>query len=435
MSRSPHLVTSICYVTARYIPGCRDIGRTLTPAILTFLENTYTTTIHDADQELAMLQSLMILCTFTRWTLIGKEPNSCCDINFWHVKATSECFARRIKLHLSAAALKMQLEAGKKPSKANAHTRRYLYWLWFYTLSHHTSVVTRNPPSLRADASLRSASTILACLESDENISLLLSEVQLCLLWEKLGVKDISLKEWWCSTELQCSQTSPAFDITFDDVDMALDEWKENSPAKAFEEFRKGILRFNPDYHSHYMRFCLNTYFIRHICSTNLQPDEILGIKRSVDSAVSVLELSCHMNPLMRDQLRYTSGFIIITISFCSNFVLEAIQRFPSIFPDSTEKLTLVSKTATLLCDLDVDKELGACAAGEWIIRRIDAMSKFPNHRQLVSLHQMTVPEAEDGTTPIADVRGEPGMEYLDLWGFNIDQSTLDTTFEFFESF
>jgi len=45
----------------------------------------------------------------------------------------------------------------------------------------------------------------------------------------QLGIKDPSIKEWWCTTEIQDSQANGTSQVTFEDVDAALEEWRTQS--------------------------------------------------------------------------------------------------------------------------------------------------------------------------------------------------------------
>lgn len=50
-----------------------------------------------------------------------------------------------------------------------------------------TSIVTRTPPTINVDTSIRAASTLLESVKSNEAISILLMEVRLCLLWDEVS--------------------------------------------------------------------------------------------------------------------------------------------------------------------------------------------------------------------------------------------------------
>lgn len=136
IARSRHLVSCVSYVTAQYIPGYRDVGDNLTAAILDFLQMTYTAEMRNEAEEVATMQALIIICAFTRWTVVQKRSSSRRVVDFYYIKATTETFARRIHLHHSATRLKRDLTAGNTPSKYAFCTTRYMYWLWLYTLSH-----------------------------------------------------------------------------------------------------------------------------------------------------------------------------------------------------------------------------------------------------------------------------------------------------------
>jgi hypothetical protein len=151
-------------------------------------------------------------------------------------------------------------------------------------------------------------------------------------------------------------------------------------------------MSLSPDYHFHYTRFCLNTHFIRHIRSTNLQAHQSDAIGRAIDSALRVLGLSRKIGPALRDQLRYFPGFLFVSLSFCSSFVLQAIEAFPSMFPSPAAELDLVKNIAVFMKDLSVDKSHGAWVAGASLLRQVNATMEVINRRQTQADHSMREP-------------------------------------------
>ncbi len=58
-------------------------------------------------------------------------------------------------------------------------------------------------------------------------------------------MKDPSIKEWWCTTDIQDSQANGTARVTFEDVDAALEEWQAQSRSndisgKILWEIQKG---------------------------------------------------------------------------------------------------------------------------------------------------------------------------------------------------
>jgi hypothetical protein len=153
-----------------------------------------------------------------------------------------------------------------------------------------------------------------------------------------------------------------------------------------------------------------------------------------MDSAVSVLNLPCHIGPLMRDQLRYSSGFLIITISSCSTFILETIQKFPSLFPNPKKELSLLFHIAALLSDLGADKSHGACITGQSIMRQVDAIFERINDKQFCPLSPINSSSDASATTKDIEVIVPPVIaDGIDtgMCPFEIDYPVFDTFYEF----
>ncbi|RDL39159.1 uncharacterized protein BP5553_03499 [Venustampulla echinocandica] len=424
----PNLVSCISYVTARYIPGYEEVRDCLVPVVSAFLQTAYNTKAANAEEELATMQALIILYVFARSNVIERPSESIFsnNISFWSIKAACEMLAMQLRLHRSSDGIRRQLQLGNPLKRNDTCVRKYLYWLWLYTTAHHVSIATGTPPSINADASIRAAPTVLQSIQSNDDVLITLREAQLCLLWDKLGEKDPSLKEWWCSIDHDDDSTSEMPPITFEDVDAALNEWKAQSSSDRISN-RKGFMSLSPEYYFQYTRFCLNTHFIRRLASVNIQSREVEAIQRSVDSAVSVLSISGRLGPAKRDQLRYSPGFLFVTLSFCSSFILEAIQLFPTLFPDPALELGLIRKIASFMRDLGVDRSHGASACGRSVLRKLDATIERINRRQAPAVAAQREPGAM-AMTPATSGVDEPS-ESMVLSDF--DQYYSNSIFDF----
>jgi hypothetical protein len=138
MAKHPNLVLCISYVTARYIPGYEEVRKSLVPAILTVLQTAFTPATRDIEDELATMQAFIILYVFQRGSVLEKtsESSAVDEISFWSAKTTCEAFAMHINLHRAVGSVKKELEMGRNLNRTDTSTRKYLYWLWLYTISH-----------------------------------------------------------------------------------------------------------------------------------------------------------------------------------------------------------------------------------------------------------------------------------------------------------
>ncbi len=53
-----------------------------------------------------------------------------------------------------------------------------------------SAIITRMPPSIRSDYSIRSAPHLFAQVNAEPRVRRLLGEVELCLLWEKVFIPE-----------------------------------------------------------------------------------------------------------------------------------------------------------------------------------------------------------------------------------------------------
>ncbi|KFX95781.1 hypothetical protein O988_05637 [Pseudogymnoascus sp. VKM F-3808] len=428
ITRYPNLASCISYVTVKYIPGYAEVRNHLMPVISAFLQTALNTEAASVEEELTTMQALIILYVFTRSNVIEKksESTSLNEVSFWLIKATCETFAMHSKLHRAIDGIKHQLKLERPLQRTDTSIRKYLYWLWLYTTSHHVSIVTGTPPSINADASIRAAATVLESLKSNDDVRQTLQEAQLCLLWDKLSAKDQSLKEWWCSKDYEDISTSGSSRVTFEDVDCALNDWRAQFPPDVLSP-RKGFMSLSPEYHYRYTRFCLNTHFIRHLTSTNVKEHDVQAIKRCVDSAASVLSLSHRLGPAGRDQLRYSPGFLSVTASFCSSFILQAIQVFPTLFPNPTSELGLVKEAASFMTCLGIDRSHGASACGRSVLQKLDATIEGMNRRQM----NIEAAPDEHMATPIAPSESGVHESFNTTMFGNVDQYYPNAIFDF----
>ena len=136
------------------------------------------------------------------------------------------------------------------------------------------------------------------------------------------------------------------------------------------------------DYYFHYTSFCLNSHFLRHLTSRSLTRLDTFAIQRSIDSAISILQLSHNLGPASRDQLRYLPGFLFVTLSFCCSFILQTVKTFPGVLSEPDNMIELVRKTAGFMIELGADRSHGAGAVGETLLRQLDnTMQNVPQRR------------------------------------------------------
>jgi hypothetical protein len=201
-------------------------------------------------------------------------------------------------------------------------------------------------------------------------------------------MKDSRIAEWWCSANTHGLVGSSSSRVSFTEIDAALEAWRRralsaHSPGMLplYHDFatslkalalkiKESIISLSPEYNFHYTKFCLNTHFVQHISSATPEQSEIEAIRRCIDCARDVLSLAGKVGPVWRDQLRYFPGFPIVALSYCSSFILSAIQTFPTIFGCLTAELEIVKTLAIFLIDLGAAGSQEALAAGRSVLLR-----------------------------------------------------------------
>lgn len=138
------------------------------------------------------------------------------------------------------------------------------------------------------------------------------------------------------------------------------------------------VLSTTPDYYFHYTRFCLHTFFLPHSNICTRSETDVEAITRCVDAALGVLNLSSKIGPAGRDQLRYFPGFLFVMLSYCSSFVLKAIQARQGSVPNAAEAVITVQRIAGFMVDLGLEPGHSgdAFTAGQSVLRQISTMQR-----------------------------------------------------------
>jgi hypothetical protein len=131
------LVYCVCYVTATFLPGGREIRRMLLPLVVQTLKGISTSRIHELN-ELSTLKALVILYYYTNCSSPQASENSRPeDILYWPLKSLIEVYVFRSSLHRSIEVLKAELRSNKSvPMLDMTSYRKYTFWLNFFVMAH-----------------------------------------------------------------------------------------------------------------------------------------------------------------------------------------------------------------------------------------------------------------------------------------------------------
>jgi hypothetical protein len=132
------MAVCIAYTASRMIPGCKTYRNALRPDVLKFVQGVFSRPRGNDLDDFYHFQSLVILYALSRRcpTSWGKERGSRDDVSLWLVKAATEAFAFRIGLHESMGEMQKIMSGGRTLSSRSLHVKKYVLWLWLYTMAH-----------------------------------------------------------------------------------------------------------------------------------------------------------------------------------------------------------------------------------------------------------------------------------------------------------
>ncbi|KIX99669.1 uncharacterized protein Z520_04304 [Fonsecaea multimorphosa CBS 102226] len=343
LEKHPNLAYCICYVTSFFLAGGIPTANVLRGLVSDFVLEKCTNPIGSSAENIQDFRALLILYAYARPSPAGTATRH--PIPTSVLKALVEGHAINIGIHRSVEGVKKDLISGRKDISRTIEYKKYTYWLWLYTMAHHT------PPSIRGDASIRIATSLLAGIDKSSRTSRILGEVELCLLWEKASTLDCRLSEWWCVPEslesLDCSP-SAALEVAEMEIQAWCNKWN------AF--IAQGGFGLGLDFHFRYARFCIISYTLRFIQGStgNLSSSERESVKQCVQYALEILDWALHLSPVSKDALRYMSDFGFVMIAFVALFVVQVHQHVKPAYAEMEDALDRVEAFSQLMADLAI---------------------------------------------------------------------------------
>ncbi|KAE9962217.1 hypothetical protein BLS_000659 [Venturia inaequalis] len=375
MTHHPDLVTCICYATTRYISGYQGYRERTKAYITDFLQASFDHQHQTDAEQIRTMESLMILYAFA--------PSTISTPSFAFVRAACEAYATKIALHRSVDAVKQLVASGIELSRNDLKVKRYLYWIWLYVISHHRSLVRRIPPTIPTDDSIQNAPILLESLGQDKFVGRLLCELHSRLIWDDIGRKGgKALTEWWAERHGVVNPNEVSV-VAMEDIDAAVAYRRDQLRA-----LRPRKLGFTPEgisteYHFRLAHFCLSTHLILRVTAHNIDPSALYTVRRCVDLAMDVLNLSHNIGPLGKEAFRFQPGFVCVSISFCIAFVLQAIQAFPDHFPNTQFIFMVIKRIGSMMTDTAVDQTHDCGAAARANIRKLRSTIEALRNRRL----------------------------------------------------
>jgi hypothetical protein len=134
----PPLVYCICYVTARFLPGGKQLREMLMPKIAQIMKGNFTSGRNSAN-EMSTLKALAILYTYANVSSPSPQDSETTrheDILFWPLKSLVEVYGLRLSLNRSLYDLQAEMRSERsKPITESTSYQKYTFWLHLFTMA------------------------------------------------------------------------------------------------------------------------------------------------------------------------------------------------------------------------------------------------------------------------------------------------------------
>ncbi|OAP58213.1 hypothetical protein AYL99_07303 [Fonsecaea erecta] len=377
------------FVASQFIPGSASVREQLVWSISEFFRATSGPLAEDENTVWTQLQAFAILYAYRPAVDAFHSagvPQSLGFLNHWILKYSIEAFALRVGLHRSIDGLKVQLQQDPTEISKSPAFQRYVYWLWLVTMSHHFSLMTRTPPSIREDSTISSAVDLLRDVPKPARVTRILAEVDLYMLWQQAGRSAPGLAEWWCKP----SGTMNIEEVlaVLEDMEGALEVWgqrwglrgESHMTISNVDVSRNGAV----DFHFQSTRFCISTFGTRYILEkarsaldAHTASHRILAqvaresLVKSVEAAHACSRCLLDIPPLRRENIRYMADFGYALIAFCCLYQIQACQLFGSTLQDPTKYLDSVEEVAAFMREMAVANNTAPRFYGNSILQQL----------------------------------------------------------------
>ena len=377
------LTYSMAYAAARFVPGCRAIRTMLTPTIVSMARLQFDRFGHvestDEDRW-TLLQALAILYNLAprQHSDLGTgDGDFPAELRQEMLRASIETLALRHSLHKSAEEVADLLKIGAEGVQQTFAFRKYLYWLWLFSEAHFRSLVSQTPPSIREDATIAQAFQLLESMAVDNCVRRMLARVELCLLWERVGLRDRGLGEWWCSIHTQVKLDSAL--TLLDDLDVAAQRWRQKwcPPEKpaSFDDITKSGREGAIDFFYHFTCFCIGTYVARVFQSSTIAESLPLStmnlLTETVERAYTCCQFFLELSPLAKSSVCFGPEIIFAMIAACCEYLLQIHSSSVELTLIQPGHLSTIRGVAELMVDLGVDDKHSARVHGQRILAKL----------------------------------------------------------------
>lgn len=362
------------FVASQFIPGGTKVRDQLLGHVAEFLDTTSGPLATDESILWMQLQAFAILyayCPSSDIFHVPHAPRSPKFLNHWSLKYSIEAFSLRVGLHRALDNLRDALWENPSHVSESPEFERYVYWLWLFTMSHHFSLMTRTPPTIREDSTITAAVDILKDIPKPSRVTRILAEVDLYMLWHQASRWAPGLGEWWCSPP-DVPDLEEVLGV-LEDASSALEVWGQrwglrgelNTTMPDLDVSKNGAV----DFHFRSTRFCISTFGTRYIfqqamslVNTNPgghhQPDLARltreSVVKSVEAAHTCARYLLDLPPLRRENVRYMADFGFAVIAFCCLYILQAYELFGKTLPELQNYISSVREVGTFMLEMAV---------------------------------------------------------------------------------
>ncbi|KAH7410876.1 hypothetical protein BKA64DRAFT_662043 [Cadophora sp. MPI-SDFR-AT-0126] len=362
------LVYCICFVTARYLPGGKEMRERLLPEVTKVPRGVLSMQSGGPHaDELSSLKCLFILFLYADLTPPSPTIKT----------SVIEVYGTRLGLHRSLQDLKAEMRSNLEGITETRVYQKYICWLFMFNSSHYTSIISGTPPTIHIDSSIRAAPLVLQEINGQKLSScncVLFGQIDLNLIWEKASAQHPRLGEWWSLPDPSEAVDENSVEAVLRDTDREIDAWYEKW-SDYLQSSEQGTFL---DFTGRFSRFCIMSYAIKFLRNSpqNLTPLQKDQIRRCVACANHVLEWPLGRSPIQKDRLRYVDDTACVMDSFCCLFILSVYQSYASVIPNIADILDNVIETAQLMVDLQVgfDDSHMVHVQGAFILKRAESM-------------------------------------------------------------
>lgn len=137
IEEQPELVHSICYVTARYLPGGLSTVQSVYPLVLRFVQERFAGASWSGKASIGHFRALVVLYAFSEAAHSSvHSPHSPYMLPAQLIKTVTEIYETQLGLHRSIDGIRAILSLPRNELVLNIGYKRYTYWLWLFTMSH-----------------------------------------------------------------------------------------------------------------------------------------------------------------------------------------------------------------------------------------------------------------------------------------------------------